>query len=136
MQNNVGIVRTQTLLSRGLDNLKELWNKYKNVRADGASQFNPGWHEALALRNLLITSEAVAQAALMREESRGAHTRTDYPDERDGWLKYNIVIKKNDEGTMGVEKVLRKEPSTELKRIASLTIEEMEAEVKVGQSRV
>jgi succinate dehydrogenase/fumarate reductase flavoprotein subunit len=72
----------------------------------------------------------------MREESRGAHTRTDYPDERDGWLKYNIVIKKNDEGTMGVEKVLRKEPSTELKRIASLTIEEMEAEVKVGQSRV
>jgi len=136
MQNNVGIIRTQTLLSRGLDNLNELWNKYKNVKADGASQFNPGWHEALALRNLLITSEAVAQAALMREESRGAHTRIDFPDEQDGWLKYNVVIKKNDEGTMGVEKVLRKEPNTELKRIANLTIEEMEAEIKVEQSRV
>ena len=133
MQNNVGIVRTQTLLSQGLNSLKELWNKYKNVKADGTSQFNPGWHEALALRNMFITSEAVAQAALMREESRGAHTRVDFPDEQDGWLKYNIVIKKNNEGAMGAEKVLRSEPNTELKRIANLTIEEMEAEIKVEQ---
>ena len=102
MQNNVGIVRTQELLSRGITKIKELWNKYKEVKADGASQFNPGWHEALALRNMLITSEAVAQAALMREESRGAHTRVDFPNEQNEWLKYNLVIKKNADGTMDV----------------------------------
>jgi succinate dehydrogenase / fumarate reductase flavoprotein subunit len=133
MQNNVGIVRTQELLSEGIAGLAELWNKFKNVKADGTSQFNPGWHEALALRNLLITSEAVAQAALMREESRGAHTRVDFPGEQDEWLKYNVVIRKNEDGTMGIEKVLRNEPDTELNRIANLTIEELEAEVKVEQ---
>ena len=136
MQNNVGIVRTQELLSRGITKIKELWNKYKEVKADGASQFNPGWHEALALRNMLITSEAVAQAALMREESRGAHTRVDFPNEQNEWLKYNLVIKKNADGTMDVSKVLRDEPGPELKRLANLKIEEIEAEIEVEKSGV
>ncbi len=136
MQNNVGIVRTQELLSRGITKLEELWNKYKEVKADGASQFNPGWHEALALRNMLITSEAVAQAALMREESRGAHTRVDFPNEQNEWLKYNLVIKKNADGTMGVSRTLRDEPEPELKRLANLTIEEIETEIEVEQSGV
>ena len=133
MQNNVGIVRTEELLSGGIIKLSGLWNKYKKVKADGASQFNPGWHEALALRNMLITSEAVAQAALMREESRGSHTGVDFPNEQNEWLKYNLVIKKNADGTMGVSRTLRDEPEPELKRLANLTIEEIETEIEVEQ---
>ena len=85
---------------------------------------------------MLITSEAVAQAALMREESRGAHTRIDFPSEKDEWLKYNVVIKKNNDGTMKFEKTLHPQPSSELKRIANLTIEEMEAEIKTENSKL
>ena len=129
MQNNVGIVRTDELLSEGLDELSNLWKKFNNVKADGASQFNPGWHQAISLRNLLVTAESVARAAKMREESRGAHTRVDFEGERDEWLQYNIVISKSNEGTMIVDKVMRDEPDPELKRIAELSIEELENEV-------
>ena len=129
MQNNVGIVRTDELLSEGIDGLSILWGKFKNVKADGASQFNPGWHQAISLRNLLVTSESVARAAKMREESRGAHTRVDFEGERDEWLQYNIVIRKSDDGKMISEKVVRDEPDPELKRIAELSIEELDKEV-------
>ena len=129
MQNNVGIVRTDELLSEGIDGLSILWGKFKNVKADGASQFNPGWHQAISLRNLLVTSESVARAAQMREESRGAHTRIDFEGERDEWLQYNIVIRKSDDGKMISEKVVRDEPDPELKRIAELSIEELDKEV-------
>ena len=70
MQNNVGIVRTKELLTNGIDELKKIKNTYKTIKADGASQYNPGWHEAIALRNLIITAESVAMSALIREESR------------------------------------------------------------------
>jgi len=131
MQNNVGIVRTDELLSEGIAGLSTLWEKFNNVKADGACQFNPGWHEAISLRNLLVTSESVARAAKMREESRGAHTRVDFEGERDEWLKYNIVIKKSDEGSMLAEKLLRAEPDPELKRIAELSIENLDKEVSL-----
>ena len=130
MQSNVGIVRTDELLSEGIHGVMDLWESFKDVKADGASQFNPGWHQAIALRNLLITSEAVARAARMREESRGAHTRVDFEIERDEWLQYNILLSKNADGSMNVEKVLRDTPSAELQRIANLSIEELEAEVR------
>ena len=131
MQNNVGIVRTDELLSEGIAGLSTLWEKFNNVKADGACQFNPGWHEAISLRNLLVTSESVARAARMREESRGAHTRVDFKGEGDEWLKYNVVIKKSDEGNMLAEKLLRAEPDPELKRIAELSIEELDKEVSL-----
>ena len=76
-----------------------------------------------------MTAESVARAAKMREESRGAHTRVDFEGERDEWLQYNIVISKSNEGTMIVDKVMRDEPDPELKRIARLSIEELENEV-------
>jgi hypothetical protein len=72
----------------------------------------------------------------MREESRGAHTRVDFPDEQDEWLKYNVVIKKNKDGTMGLEKSPHSQPGLELKRIANLTIEEMESEIKMERSKL
>ena len=129
MQNNVGIVRTDELLSEGINGLSALWKKFENVKADGASQFNPGWHQAISLKNLLVTSESVARAAKMREESRGAHTRIDFEGESDEWLKYNVVISKSNEGKMNVEKVEREAPDSELKRIAQLSIEELDKEV-------
>jgi len=135
MQNNVGIVRTDELLSEGLDGLSSLWNKFNNVKADGASQFNPGWHQAISLRNLLVTAESVARAAKMREESRGAHTRVDFEGERDEWLQYNVVISKSNEGEMIADKVMRDEPDPELKRIAELSIEELENEVLLEKGR-
>ena len=131
MQNNVGIVRTDELLSEGIDGLSKLWGKFTNVKADGACQFNPGWHQAISLRNLLVTSESVARSARMREESRGAHTRVDFEGERDEWLQYNVVISKSDNGEMIAEKNRRGEPDPELKRIAELSIDELEKEVSL-----
>ena len=129
MQNNVGIVRTEELLTNGIDELEKLKESFKKIKADGACQFNPGWHEAIALRNLLITSEAVAQAALMRQESRGAHTRVDHPGEKKEWLNYNIVLRKNNDGAMVTEKIEREVPEKDLERIANLSIDEVEEEV-------
>lgn len=130
MQHNVGIIRTKSSLETGIENINKLKADYKNVKAKGASQFNPGWHEALSLRSLLITAESVAQAALMREESRGAHTREDYPGESKEWLNYNIIINKGSDGEMRLEKTKRDQAQDELARIANSTIEDLEKEIK------
>lgn len=129
MQNNVGIIREKTSLEKGIAKLESLKEDYKQVKSKGASQFNPGWHEALGLRNLLISSEAVARAAHMREESRGAHTREDFPGEQDEWFKYNIITSKGEDGNMKLEKFERPAPDAELSRIARASIEDLEAEV-------
>ncbi|MBL4752120.1 MAG: fumarate reductase/succinate dehydrogenase flavoprotein subunit [Flavobacteriales bacterium] len=133
MQKNVSIVRIKDDLEKGIEDLESIKDKYKNVKAAGASQFNPGWHEALAMRNLLITTEAVSRAALMREESRGGHSRVDFPGESAEWFKYNIVSKKGADGNMEINKVERPEPDAELKRIAESTLEELEKEVAEDQ---
>ena len=129
MQKNVGIIRKKEVLEQGIQKIEELKEAYKTVKAKGASQFNPGWHEALGLRNLLITAEAVARAAHMREESRGAHTREDFPGEQAEWLKYNIVSTKGADGRMQLAKVERPAPDAELERIARSKIEDLEAEI-------
>jgi succinate dehydrogenase / fumarate reductase flavoprotein subunit len=123
----VGIVRSKSELERGIEELQVLKKRVKNVKADGASQYNPGWHEALSLESLLVTSEAVALAAHMREESRGAHTRIDFENERPEWLQYNIVITKGPDGQPRVEKVERKPPPDYLKQIAEANIDDLEA---------
>ena len=129
MQNNVGIIRTKDDLIKGIEQLEKIKEEYKSVKAKGASQFNPGWHEALGLRNLLITAEAVARAAEIREESRGAHTRDDFPSEQKEWLNYNIISKKGADGKMELLKRERPAPNQELKRIAESTIEDLEKEI-------
>ena len=130
MQKNVGIVRSKENLEKGIAGIETIRDKYKNVKAKGASQFNPGWHEALGLRNLLISGEAVARAALLREESRGAHTREDFPGEQAEWLRYNIISTKGADGTMELQKVERPDPDNELQRIANATIEDLELEIE------
>ena len=133
MQNSVGIVRTKKLLSEGIEKLENLKLSYKDVKANGASQYNPGWHEALALRNLIITAESVARSALMREESRGAHTRVDFPGEQAEWLDFNVVISKAENGNMQTGRVAREKPDEELERIANLSIESLENEISAEE---
>lgn len=127
MSRYVGIVRTKDELEKGIAELQTLKASAKDVRAPGASQYNPGWHEALALRSLLITSEAVARAALMREESRGAHTRLDFPGERAECLAYNVVTKKGPDGEMSIAKVPRPKAPEHLAAIANAKIEDLES---------
>ena len=135
MQYNVGIIRTKKEITDGINTIDDLKSQFENVKAPGSSQFNPGWHEALALRNLLISSEAVSKSALLREESRGAHTREDFPDERKEWLEYNIINKKGINGEMETIKQNRNEPDPELKRIANSAIEELDKEVKKDHNK-
>jgi succinate dehydrogenase / fumarate reductase flavoprotein subunit len=131
MDKDVGIVRAKEDLEHGIAEIARLQELAKGVKAHGASQYNPGWDEALSLRSLLITSEAVAKAALIREESRGAHTRVEFQDERDEWVKVNIVIKKGADGRMDVRTERRPDPPAELAAIAHAKIEDLEAG-KVG----
>lgn len=127
MQANVGIVRIEEELKKAIFEVDRLKKEAANVKAPGASQYNPGWHEAIALSSLLTVSEAVSRAALMRQESRGAHTRLDYPGEREEWIKYNIVVRKGKDGNMEVEKIERPEPPADLKAIANAKIEDLES---------
>ncbi len=136
MQEHVGIIRSKENLEKGIDALEKMKADYQTVKAKGAGQFNPGWHEALAMRNLLITAEAVARAALQREESRGAHTRSDFPGEQDEWLNYNIVSKKGADGNMSLSKTERLKPDPEMERIAKSTIEDLEKEIAQEQGKV
>jgi succinate dehydrogenase / fumarate reductase flavoprotein subunit len=98
MQRNVGIVRSATDLDEALEKLAELRARAANVKASGNIQFNPGWHLALDLSNMLDVSEAVVRAAREREESRGAHTREDFPDASADWGKLNLIVRKTDAG--------------------------------------
>ena len=78
------------------------------------------------MKSLLIVGEAVARAAYIREESRGAHTRLDFEGEREECARFNVVTKKGPGGEMQVEKVQRPEPPKELAAIANATLEELE----------
>jgi succinate dehydrogenase / fumarate reductase flavoprotein subunit len=127
MNDYVGIVRNAEDLKRGIEEVEKLKTAAEQVKAHGASQYNPGWDEALSLRSLLITAEAVARAALIREESRGAHYRVDFEGERDEWLKYNIVSRLGKDGRMEVEKILRPQGPPQLTTIANAKIEDLEA---------
>ncbi|GJM30371.1 MAG: succinate dehydrogenase flavoprotein subunit [Cyclobacteriaceae bacterium] len=131
MQTKVGIVRAETEIMEGIEALEQLKKRYQQVKADGASQYNPGWHEALSVRNLLITSEAVARAALLRKESRGGHTRLDYEGEREEWSNANVVISKGSDGEMQVNRVERGDPPEHLKKIAYAELSELESTIKI-----
>ena len=125
MQNNVGIVRTNDELYAGLGKLNKIKVDIESVCAHASAQYNPGWNEALDLKNLIITAEAVTRAAILREESRGAHTRLDFEGERKEGLEYNIIIQKADQG-MVAKKITRTRPSEELEKIANASLEELE----------
>ena len=102
MQELVGIVRTQEEMRRALDGLRKLWERAGKVGVNANREFNPGWHTALDLKNLLTVSEAVALAALERKESRGAQFREDYPEKDDAFGKVNTIISQATDGSMQI----------------------------------
>jgi succinate dehydrogenase / fumarate reductase flavoprotein subunit len=104
MQDNVGIVRRDEEMRIALKGLAGLKERAKKVGVDGHREYNPGWHTALDLRNLLTVSEAIARAALDRKESRGGHFRDDYPAKDKEYATFNTVIKRDASGEMQLER--------------------------------
>jgi succinate dehydrogenase / fumarate reductase flavoprotein subunit len=121
MQDLVGIVRTEREMREALAGLDKLKERANHVSVTGNIDFNPGWHTALDLKNLLTVSEAITRAALERKESRGGQYREDYPQKDAEWGKKNIVVKKQPDGSMSISEIPIKEMPAELKQI----IEEM-----------
>jgi succinate dehydrogenase / fumarate reductase flavoprotein subunit len=109
MERHVGIIRNKADLEKGIEALQRIGERVAGVKAPGTAHFNPGWHMALDLRSMLIASEACARAALAREESRGAHTREDFPETRKELGTFNLVVRLEG-GKMSV----RREPIPEM----------------------
>jgi succinate dehydrogenase / fumarate reductase, flavoprotein subunit len=117
MQSLVGIVRRESEIREALDGLSGLRERARKVSVTGNREYNPGWHTALDLRNLLIVSEIIARAALERKESRGGHFRDDFPDKDPAYGKFNIVIRKSAGGEMQVTHDTIPELRPDLKQI-------------------
>ncbi|MBL7254909.1 fumarate reductase/succinate dehydrogenase flavoprotein subunit [Paractinoplanes lichenicola] len=100
----VGIIRREGELADALKRLQELKLRVANVGATGGRRYNPGWHLALDLRNMLIVSECTAKAALEREESRGGHTREDFPQMNPQWRLVNLVCSLGEDGDVHLER--------------------------------
>ena len=92
MQNNVGIVRTDEDLRQAIAEIDRLRDRASRVKVGGNIQYNPGWHLAMDLFNMLDISEAIARAALERTESRGGHTREDFVESDDEWSRRSVIV--------------------------------------------
>ncbi len=90
MHNLVGIIRTEPEMEQALKQLADLRLRAARVTVEGHRQYNPGWHLAIDLHNMLRVSECIAKAAIARKESRGGHTRDDYPATEDQWGQINL----------------------------------------------
>ncbi len=122
MQDNVGIVRNEGEMRRQLDqHLKDLWERARRAGVPGNREFNPGWHTALDLENLLTVSEAITRAALERKESRGAQFREDFPSKDAKFGTVNTITWRGEDGAMQVRLDSLPPMPEELKQI----IEEM-----------
>ncbi len=104
MQDLVGIVRTQKEMELALEKIGGLNARAAKAGVSGHREFNPGWHTAIDLRNLLTVSEAVTRSAIDRKESRGAQFRDDYPTKSDECSTFNTVIRKDADGSMKLER--------------------------------
>ncbi len=116
MQSYVGIFRNEDDLKKGLGELDGLKERAARVKVEGSRLFNPGWHLARDLKSMLTVSEAVALSAQARKESRGAHSRIDFPNYDDVWAKqHNVVV--SDGGGMRLKQVPVEEMPAELKAL-------------------
>ena len=103
MNDLVGIIRKEAEIAEALTKIEQLKERAKHLSVEGHRQFNPGWHLALDLRNMLLVSECVARAALIRQESRGGHTRDDYPTMDPVWRQRLLVCSGTGDGEVKVE---------------------------------
>jgi len=104
MQDLVGIVRREEEMARALEQIRRLQERARRVAVTGHREYNPGWHTALDLRNLLTVSEAITRAALERRESRGGHFRDDYPTKDPAYGTFNVVVRRGAGGEMQIER--------------------------------
>jgi succinate dehydrogenase / fumarate reductase flavoprotein subunit len=102
MHDLVGIIRTAEEMQQALARIEEFKGRVASLSVEGHRQYNPGWHLSIDLKNMLLVSEAIARAALDRKESRGGHTRDDYPQTDPEWGKINVLTRLNADRT-GVE---------------------------------
>jgi succinate dehydrogenase / fumarate reductase flavoprotein subunit len=121
MQDLVGIVRVESEMQQALDAIKQLRVRAERAGITGNREYNNGWHTAIDIGNMVIVSEAITRAALLRKESRGAQFREDFPSKDSEWGKYNIVVRRGADGEMQVERRALKPMPDKLKTI----IEEM-----------
>jgi succinate dehydrogenase / fumarate reductase, flavoprotein subunit len=120
MQDLVGIVRREEEMRQALEGLARLRERVAHVAVPGNREYNPGWHTALDLGNLLTVSEAITRSALERKESRGGHFRDDYPEKNPEYAKFNILLRRGNNGAM----ILSREPIPELRGDLKSVIEE------------
>jgi len=120
MQDLVGIVRNEREMRQALEKIENLKSRALKAAVTGNREYNPGWHTALDLKNLLTVSEAITRAALERKESRGAQFREDYPDKDERFAKVNTMISKAPDGSMQI----RLEPLAEMPDYLKRLIEE------------
>jgi succinate dehydrogenase / fumarate reductase flavoprotein subunit len=124
MNDDVGIFRDEAGLTAAVARLDELERRAADARSPSTTTaYNPGWHLCRDVRNMLVVSQAVARAALLRRESRGAHSRLDCPAYDDYWGEHNIVVRRDADG-------VRVEPRPVVKtaELAALIEERKEAE--------
>ena len=121
MQDLAGIVRTETEMREALERINNFKARADRAAVSGTREYNPGWHTALDLKNLLTVSESVTRAALERKESRGAQFREDYPEKDERFSKVNTIVYKSADGGMAV----RLEPLPEMPDYLKGIIQEM-----------
>ena len=117
MQELVGIVRREEEMQQALEGLAALRNRAARVFVPGNREYNPGWHTALDLQNLLTVAEAVTRSAIERRESRGGHFRDDYPEKDAAYAGFNTVIRRSAAGEMMVERAPIPEMRDDLKNV-------------------
>ena len=117
MQEQVGIVRTESEIVKALEGIEALKQRAHRVAVNGNREYNTGWHTALDLGNLLVVSEAIARSALRRQESRGGHFRDDYPGKNPAFGKLNFRVRKGPDGEMQIEARRIGEMPEALKRV-------------------
>ena len=117
MGDYVGVFRTKEKLHEGIEEIHVLKERASQLKIEGSRMYNPGWHLCKDLKSMLIVSEAIARCAHQREESRGAHSRVDFPQYNDEkWGTVNSVISK-DNGDMKLSTSPLHQMPEELKRI-------------------
>jgi succinate dehydrogenase / fumarate reductase flavoprotein subunit len=117
MQDLVGIVRTESDMRRALEGILALRKRAAEVGVTGNREYNPGWHTAMDLDNLLTCSEAVTRSALERQESRGGHFREDFPNKDAAYAGFNVLCRRGADGEMQVVRESLPEIRADLKQI-------------------
>jgi succinate dehydrogenase / fumarate reductase flavoprotein subunit len=116
MQHLVGIIRTESELKKALGEIGRFRERLSRISVEGNRQYNPGWHLALDLRTMLAVAEVCTLSALERKESRGGHTREDYPKTDPNLAKINMVTRKKN-GAVKISQEPRPEIPEELKKL-------------------